>query len=80
MKLESVSLRRSENLTERWVQNQIADDPSILGLGDLILRDTERGQPHAERLDGLLQDPDALERPCPLHRPPRYPSRHFRRR
>lgn len=62
MKLESISLRRSPNLTEKWVQGQIADDPSILGLGDLILKDKERGQPHAGRLDLLLQDPDTLKR------------------
>ena len=34
MKLETVDLR---NLGEKWVQQQIADDPSLLGLGDLIL-------------------------------------------
>jgi hypothetical protein len=31
MKLQPISLRRSETLTEKWVQEQIADDPSILG-------------------------------------------------
>ncbi len=62
MKLESISLKRSDKLTEKWVQDQIADDPSILGLGDLVLKDKERIQPNAGRLDLLLQDPETLKR------------------
>lgn len=62
MKLQPISLRRSTSHDERWVQDQIADDPSILGLGDLILKDKERFQPRAGRLDLLLQDPDTLKR------------------
>ena len=42
MKLQTVSLRRSDHLNEKWLQEQIADDPSILGLGDLVLKDKER--------------------------------------
>lgn len=61
MKLESISLKES-GLAEKWVQQQIADDPSILGLGDLVLKDKERLQPNAGRLDLLLQDPDSLKR------------------
>jgi hypothetical protein len=62
MKLESVSIKRSSNLNEKWVQDQVADDPSVLGLGDLILKDKERLQPNAGRLDLLLQDPETLKR------------------
>jgi hypothetical protein len=62
MKLQPISLRRSETLTEKWVQEQIGDDPSILGLGDLVLKDKERIQPGAGRLDLLLQDPETLKR------------------
>lgn len=62
MKLTPVSLKRSPTLNEKWVQEQIADDPTILGLGDLILRDRERIQPTAGRLDLLLQDPETLKR------------------
>ena len=62
MKLESISLKRSNTLTEKWVQDQIADDPAIIGLGNLILKDKERMQPNAGRLDLLLQDPDTLKR------------------
>jgi hypothetical protein len=59
MKLEPVELK---HLGEKWVQKQIADDPASLGLGDLILKDKERNQPHAGRLDLLLQDPETLKR------------------
>lgn len=62
MKLEAVSIKRSCILTEKWVQDQIAEDPSILGLGDLVLKDKERVQPNAGRLDLLLQDIETLKR------------------
>ena len=62
MKLEAVSIKRSSTLTEKWVQDQIAEDPSILGLGDLVLKDKERIQQNAGRLDLLLQDPETLKR------------------
>lgn len=48
--------------TEKWLQAQIADDPSILGLGDLDIKDLERTQPRAGRLDMLLSDPDTNTR------------------
>lgn len=57
-----VLLKNHADLNERWVQRLIADDPSILGLGDLVLRDIERIQPRAGRLDLLLQDPDTQRR------------------
>jgi hypothetical protein len=55
---ERISLRLHSELDEKWVQGLIAADPSILGLGDLVLRDKERMQPRAGRLDLLLEDPD----------------------
>jgi hypothetical protein len=62
MKLQQISLRRSETLDEKWVQDQIAQDPAILGLGELTLKDKERIQPSAGRLDLLLQDLETLQR------------------
>jgi len=55
---DRIWLKDHAELNERWVQDRIAEDPSILGLGDLVLKDKERRQPHAGRLDLLLQDPD----------------------
>lgn len=49
-------LRDHPELNEAWIQGQIEADPSILGLGDVDVRDRERRQPHAGRLDLLLQD------------------------
>jgi len=62
VKFEKISLAKHPELNEKWIQNLIADDPSILGLGDLILKDKERLQPRAGRLDLLLQDPDSNRR------------------
>ena len=59
---EPVSIKNHPQLNESWVQEQIAADPGILGLGDLILKDKERRQHAAGRLDLLLQDADALKR------------------
>ena len=61
-KLEKVSIKNHPEVNEKWVQEIIANDPSIIGLGDVILRDKERIQPHAGRLDLLLQDPDTNKR------------------
>lgn len=62
IKHETVSLKDHAELNERWVQERIAEDPSLLGLGDLILKDKERIHPRAGRLDLLLQDPDSNRR------------------
>jgi hypothetical protein len=44
------------------VQAKIADDPKILGLGDLVLLQQERIQPSGGRLDLLFQDADTKRR------------------
>lgn len=41
-KFDTVSLKGHPELNERWVQDRIAEDPSILGLGDVVLKDKER--------------------------------------
>lgn len=61
-KFEKISLKNHPTLKEAWVQKIIANDPSILGLGDLILRDKERIQPKAGRLDLLLEETDEARR------------------
>ncbi len=55
-KFEKISMKIHPELNEKWVQERIAEDPSILDLGDLVLKDKERNQPRAGRLDLLLQD------------------------
>ena len=62
VKLERLWVRAHPDLDENWVYARILEDPSILGLGDLVLDDMERGQPLAGQLDLLLQDPDSNRR------------------
>ena len=45
---------RSLGKDEQWLEKVIVDDPSILGLGDLIVYDNQRSQPSGGRLDLLL--------------------------
>jgi hypothetical protein len=54
---ERLWLKRQTEFNEAWVQDRIAEDPSILGLGDdLVLLDRERRQQSGGRLDLLLLD------------------------
>ncbi len=62
IKPEKVSLANHPTIKEAWIQDQIANDPSLLGLGDLIMKDKERMQPRAGRLDLLLQDAESKRR------------------
>jgi hypothetical protein len=61
-KPERIPIAKLEGINEKSIQEIIADDPSIIGLGDLVLKDKERIQPKAGRLDLLLQDPDTNRR------------------
>jgi hypothetical protein len=62
VKSKAISLRANPNFNEKWLQEQLAIDPSLLGLGDLNLRGTERRQPRAGRLDLLLSDESSSTR------------------
>jgi hypothetical protein len=61
-KPERIPISKLDGINEKSIQEIIADDPSIIGLGDLVLKDKERIQPKAGRLDLLLQDPDTNRR------------------
>src|SRR5260370_40731906 len=62
VRAERLSLKAHPDLDEKWVQELIANEPSIIGLGELELRQKERIQPRAGRLDLLLQDSDSKRR------------------
>ena len=47
---------REAGLDEYWLQDQIADNPACLGLGDLEVVSKERAQSSGGRLDILLKD------------------------
>lgn len=59
---EKILLKDNPEISEKIIQEKISSDPSILGLDDLILKDKERIQPRAGRLDLLLQDSDTKRR------------------
>jgi hypothetical protein len=49
---------RALGLNEKWLQDRIEEDPSILGLGDVQLIRRERKQSSGGRLDFLFFDPE----------------------
>lgn len=61
-KPESIWLNTHPELDERWLQDRIGEDPSLLGFGHLALKDRERIQPRAGRLDLLLRDVETNHR------------------
>lgn len=61
-KPEKINLKDHPEVNEKMIQEMIAEDPSIMGLGDLVLKDKERSQPRSGRLDLLMQDPETNRR------------------
>ncbi|HEU5064119.1 MAG TPA: hypothetical protein VFT79_13350 [Solirubrobacterales bacterium] len=61
-KATPVGLKTHEEFNEKWLQERLAEDPALLGLGDLELKDVERRQPRAGRLDLLFTDPETRTR------------------
>lgn len=55
-------MRSHPQFNEQWLQQRIAEDPTLLGIGELVVKDVERSQPHAGRLDLLLVDPASSTR------------------
>jgi len=60
--LKTISLKDRSDIDERWIQDRIADDPSILGLGDLRVYARERVLPGSGRVDFVLEDPETDRR------------------
>ena len=58
---EVLSLKSHPEFSEKWLQERICEDPSILGLGDVEMVAAEKMLPKAGRLDLLLHD-DQLNR------------------
>ena len=57
-KHENLALKRHSDFNEQWLHDRIADDPSILGFGDVRILDRERSLQGGGRLDMLLLDDD----------------------
>ena len=62
VKPEVISLKNSNEFNEKWLQARIEEDPSIIGLGELEFRDTEKIQVGGGRLDTILYDPEDKKR------------------
>lgn len=57
-KLEEIKLKNHPVYNEKWLQDRIVEDPTILGLGNLQVINREKIQPSGGRLDLLLTDVD----------------------
>ena len=53
---EKINLRNHPDFNKIWLQDRIAENPQIIGLGELELIDRERKQYKSGRLDLLLAD------------------------
>lgn len=62
VKSEKISLKNHPEINENSIQEFIFNDPSVLGLGNLIPIGREKTQPMGGRLDILLSDQDGVER------------------
>jgi hypothetical protein len=60
-KHEKIILKNQPDFDEKWLQSIISEDPSILGLGELTMKDIERPLAYG-RLDLLLKDDDTNTR------------------
>jgi hypothetical protein len=58
LKAKKISLKKHPQFNEKWLQIKIAEDPSILGLGDIRLIERERQVSSGGRIDFLLKDDD----------------------
>lgn len=56
VKAEIINLKSNSPYDEKWLQTRIEEDPSILGLGDLDFKYTEKIQVSGGRLDTILYD------------------------
>ena len=57
-KANPVSIKSHNELDEKWLQGPLAEDPGLLGLGELELKDVGRRQPRAGRRDLPFTDPE----------------------
>ena len=57
-----IDMRRELSVSERWLHEQLLADPTLLGLGEVDVKDSERRQAAGGRLDLLLHDPETNTR------------------
>lgn len=57
-----LKMKDHPELSERWVEDQLVEDPSLLRLGEVEIRGRQRNQPKAGRLDLLLENTESKKR------------------
>lgn len=57
-----VSLKNDSRFDERWLQDRLIENPELLGLGEVTVRDKERRQSSGGRLDLLLENVETITR------------------
>lgn len=57
-----IDMRTDPLVSEKWLQERLIGEPTLLGLGEVDVKDSERRQPAAGRLDLLLHDPETNTR------------------
>lgn len=62
VKHRKIAMKGNPQLSEKWVQGIVNEDPSLLGFGDVVVKDVERVQAHGGRLDLLLYDTETSTR------------------
>lgn len=62
IKPEIINLKTSSEYNEKWLQARIEEDPSIISLGDLEFRYSEKMMVGGGRLDTILYDPESNRR------------------
>lgn len=62
VKPKYISLQKSREFNEKWIQDLIAEDPGILGLGTLSLVSKEKALPGGGRIDLILGDDESSAR------------------
>lgn len=62
IKPEIINLKTNSEYNEKWLQARIEEDPSIIGLGDLEFRYSEKMMVGGGRLDTILYDPESNRR------------------
>lgn len=53
-----IGMRNDPSVSERWLHERILGNPTLLGLGEVDVKESERRQPRGGRLDLLLHDPE----------------------
>lgn len=57
-----VSLKNHQEIDEAWLESQLHDNPGLLGIGEVDVRDRQRRQPSGGRLDLLLENIETITR------------------